>query len=391
MAMRVVGLISGTSMDGIDVAVAELSGHGEEIQLRPLGALEVAYPEDLRAALLSALPPAPASAEALTRLDTRVGQAFAEAARQGLEHAGPADLVASLGQTIYHWVEDGRALGTLQLGRPAWIAEGTGLPVVSDLRARDIAAGGHGAPLAGTLDRLWLRSLAGSDGRAAIALNIGGIANITVVHPDGTALAYDTGPGNALLDLAARRTTGLPSDLDGALAARGGVREDLLARLLAEPYYAAEPPKSTGKELFHGGYLDGLDAEPADLLATLTELTARTIADACLRHGAGTVVASGGGVRNPVLMRALAADLPGVRLLTSDELGLPGSAKEAYLAALLGWLTWHGLPANLPSATGARGPRLLGSITPGDQPLALPPPHPGPVTRLRIGHGSPEE
>ncbi|TVT14285.1 anhydro-N-acetylmuramic acid kinase, partial [Amycolatopsis rhizosphaerae] len=368
--MRVMGLISGTSIDGIDVAVAELSRHGEEIRLTPLGALEVAYPEDLRSALLAALPPAPASAELLTRLDTRVGQAFAEAARQGLDHAGPAALVASLGQTVYHWVEDGRALGTLQLGQPAWIAERTGLPVVSDLRARDVAAGGHGAPLAGTLDRLWLRSLAESDGRPAVALNIGGIANITVVHPDGTTIAYDTGPGNALLDLAARRTTGQPSDLDGALAARGTVREDLLARLLAEPYYAAEPPKSTGKELFHAGYLDGLgglgdpDTEPADLLATLTALTARTIADACLKHGARTVVASGGGVENPALMRALAARLPGVRLLTSDELGLPRAAKEAYLTALLGWLTWHGLPANVPSATGARGPRLLGSITP---------------------------
>ncbi|TVT18707.1 anhydro-N-acetylmuramic acid kinase, partial [Amycolatopsis acidiphila] len=367
MGERVIGLISGTSVDGIDVAVADLRADGDEIVLTPLGALEVGYPEELRAALLAALPPAPTTAEQLTKLDTRVGQAFAGAAGQGLDRFGPADLVASLGQTVFHWVEDGHARGTLQLGQPAWIAERTGLPVVADLRARDVAAGGHGAPLASTLDRLWLRALAESTGQPAVGLNIGGIANITVVQPDGTAIAYDTGPGNALLDLAAFRTTGRPRDENGELAAQGEPDETLLRRLLAEPYYAAEPPKSTGKELFHAAYLDDVlpTTKPADLLATLTELTARTIADACARHGARTVVASGGGVENPALMRALAANLSDARLVTSDELGLPRAAKEAYLTALLGWLTWHGLPANVPSATGARGARLLGSITPG--------------------------
>ncbi|GAB2989448.1 anhydro-N-acetylmuramic acid kinase [Amycolatopsis acidiphila] len=393
MGERVIGLISGTSVDGIDVAVADLRADGDEIVLTPLGALEVGYPEELRAALLAALPPAPTTAEQLTKLDTRVGQAFAGAAGQGLDRFGPADLVASLGQTVFHWVEDGHARGTLQLGQPAWIAERTGLPVVADLRARDVAAGGHGAPLASTLDRLWLRALAESTGQPAVGLNIGGIANITVVQPDGTAIAYDTGPGNALLDLAAFRTTGRPRDENGELAAQGEPDETLLRRLLAEPYYAAEPPKSTGKELFHAAYLDDVlpTTKPADLLATLTELTARTIADACARHGARTVVASGGGVENPALMRALAANLSDARLVTSDELGLPRAAKEAYLTALLGWLTWHGLPANVPSATGARGARLLGSITPGRTPLALPRPHTATVTRLRVAAPQPEE
>lgn len=393
MGERVAGLISGTSVDGIDVAVADLRVDGDEIVLTPVGAFEVAYPAGLRTELLAVLPPAATTAEQLTKLDTRVGQSFAEAAQQGLDRFGPADLIASLGQTVFHWVEGGHARGTLQLGRPAWIAERTGLPVVADLRVRDVAAGGHGAPLASTLDRLWLRSLAESTGRPAVALNIGGIANITVVRPDGTAIAYDTGPGNALLDLAAVRTTGRSHDENGELAARGEPDEALLQRLLAEPYYAAAPPKSTGKELFHAAYLD--DSLPTtkteDLLATLTELTARTIADECIRHGAATVVASGGGVENPTLMRALAADLPGVRLATSDELGLPRAAKEAYLTALLGWLTWHGLPANVPSATGARGPRLLGSITPGHAPLALPRPHTATVTRLRVAGPKPEE
>nr|WP_243859360.1 anhydro-N-acetylmuramic acid kinase [Amycolatopsis arida] len=383
-------------MDGIDVAVADLrpgGGNPDELVLTPIGHLELPYPERLRADLVAALPPAPCTAERLTRLDTGVGQAFAEAAAAGLDRlaGGSADLVASLGQTIFHWVEDGRARGTLQLGQPAWIAERTGLPVVADLRARDVAAGGHGAPLASTLDALWLRALARENAAPAAALNIGGIANITVVPPDGLVLAYDTGPGNALLDLAAAQVTGgaQTNDVDGALAARGTVREDLLARLLEDPYYSAPPPKSTGKEHFHAEHLRaalaGLpEPEGADLLATLTELTAVTIARECHRHGVRTVVGSGGGMANPALRRALTRRLTGGTLTTSDELGLPGGAKEAYLTAVLGWLTWHGLPANVPAATGARGSRLLGSITPGAGPLALPEPRRTPISRLRV-------
>jgi len=390
MASRVIGLISGTSIDGIDVAVADLRLDGTRATLVPMGQREIAYPPDLRQALLAALPPATTTAGELTKLDTRVGQAFAEAAGKAVEEFGPAHLVASLGQTAFHWVEGGRALGTLQLGQPAWIAERTGLPVVADLRARDVAAGGHGAPLASTLDRLWLRDRADDLGKPAVALNIGGIANITVVRPGGETIAYDTGPGNALLDLAAQRA-GQRCDLGGALAAQGTVHEDVLAGLLEDPYYAAKPPKSTGKERFHAGYLDGIELSTADLLATLTELTARTIAVACLEHRAGLVVASGGGVENPVLMRALGTRLGGIPLVTSDELGLPHAAKEAYLTALLGWLTWHGIPANVPAATGARGARLLGSITPGAEPLNLPPSRSATVTHLRVAASPPEE
>jgi anhydro-N-acetylmuramic acid kinase len=391
--LRVVGLISGTSIDGIDVAAAELGVDGEEVVLVPLGHLDLDYPDELRADLLAALPPNPCSVARVTQLDTRVGQAFAEAAKMGVDRltGGRADLVASLGQTVYHWVEDGVARGTLQLGRPAWIAERTGLPVVADFRARDIAAGGHGAPLASTLDALWLRGIADTTGHPVAALNIGGIANITVVDPDGEVLAYDTGPGNALLDLAAHRISGgtLRSDVDGTLALRGEVRLDLLDRLVADPYYEAAPPKSTGKEHFHATYLNAAAAglpelADEDLLTTLTELTAVTIADACARHSVGTVVASGGGVENPALMAALSRQLPGVVLETSDDLGFPSAGKEAYLTALLGWLTWSGAPGNLPSATGAAGPRLLGSITPGSAPLVLPPALTTTVARLRV-------
>jgi anhydro-N-acetylmuramic acid kinase len=396
-ALRVIGLLSGTSVDGIDVAAADLRADGAEVLLTPLGHAELPYPDDLRDGILAALPPNPCSAETLTRLDTRVGQAFADAAAHGVEHlaGGHADLVASLGQTVFHWVEDGHARGTLQLGQPAWIAERTGLPVVADLRARDIAAGGHGAPLASTLDALWLRGLAEAAAAPVAALNIGGIANLTVVGPGSGALAYDTGPGNALLDVAAREATAgaQHSDVDGALAARGTVHEDLLAMLRADPYYAAPPPKSTGREHFHAGYLRRAVAAfpglaPEDLLATLTELTAVTIADECARHDVRLVVASGGGMENPALAAALARRLPGTAVRPSDELGLPGTAKEAYLTALLGWLTWCGLPANLPGATGARGPRLLGGVTPGAGPLRPPEPL-GAVTRLSVA-GSPE-
>lgn len=381
-------------MDGVDVAVAELRLSGDTVELLAVGHAELPYPTDLRNALLGVLPPNETTAEEVCKLDTAVGQAFAAAAGHALATLadGRADLVASLGQTVYHWVDGDRALGTLQLGQPAWIAEATGLPVVSDLRARDIAAGGHGAPLAGILDQLWLR---GSSETTA-ALNIGGIANITVVSRDAPALAFDTGPGNALLDAAARMISGgvWHQDVDGDLAAQGTVVPELLEILLADPYYAAAPPKSTGKEYFHTGHLTAALEKTGhvagdDLLATLVELTAATVADACAAHGVTRVVASGGGVRNPTLMAALARRLAPATIVTSDALGLPSDAKEAYLTALLGFLTWAGSPTG---TTGAQGARLLGTITPGGGPLRLPSPAANRATRLLVrAHDTAEE
>ncbi|ALG13055.1 anhydro-N-acetylmuramic acid kinase [Kibdelosporangium phytohabitans] len=368
---RVVGLISGTSVDAIDVAVADMRIDEGVIELAPAGHTELSYPPHLRDELL-AMASRGTSAEQLCKLDTRIGQSFAHAAATAISEFGPADVVASLGQTVYHWVEDGTCLGTLQLGQPAWIAELTGLPVVADLRVRDVAAGGHGAPLAGLFDRMWLRE--------EIALNLGGIANITLPGD----IAFDTGPGNALLDAAAEMLTGKPFDEDGALALAGSVREDLLEQLLADPYYRLDPPKSTGKEHFNTGYLTAELAKvpevgAADLMATLAELTAVTVAHACAGPGGPRrVVASGGGVRNPALMAALARRLD---VVTSDELGIPSGAKEAYLTALLGFLTWHGIPAD--PRTGA-GPRLLGGITPGRDPLRMPAPAADNVSQLRV-------
>ncbi|MFB6932573.1 anhydro-N-acetylmuramic acid kinase [Streptomyces chartreusis] len=373
--MRVIGLMSGTSYDAIDAGAADLSLDGGSLVLKPLGLVSEAYDETLREALAASLPPGATSMAEVCLFDTRIGQAFAATAVRAVRELcdGRAELIASHGQTVYHWAEDGRVHGTLQLGQPAWIAEATGLPVVADFRSRDIAAGGQGAPLVSLVDLLWLRGRPGTP----VALNLGGIANLTA--PDGTA--FDTGPGCALIDAAARGFSGgrLSYDVDGALAGGGTVREPLLLRLLEEPYYALPAPKTTGKELFHLGHLrdalSGVGTLPAeDVVATLTMLTARTVADAVSTLGATEVVASGGGTRNPVLMRMLGQRLPGVALRTSDELGLASAAKEAYAFAVLGFLTAHGLPGAVPSATGARHARVLGSITPGRGGLRLPPP-----------------
>ncbi|AKU18525.1 anhydro-N-acetylmuramic acid kinase [Luteipulveratus mongoliensis] len=380
--------MSGTSMDGLDVGVAELDGASTgALTLRPLGARTWPWPEVLRERLLALLPPAPTTIEEVAQLDELVGRECARAAAAVIEQYDGADLVVSHGQTVFHWVTDGRAQGTLQLGQPAPIVEATGLPVVSDIRARDIAAGGQGAPLAGTLDTLWLRGLPGDGPRAA--LNLGGIANVTVLDGD-RSVAFDTGPANCLIDAAvARITDGRESrDTDGRLARSGTVRTDLLEALLDEPYYALPAPKSTGRELFTTSYADRFLAQlplvsDADLVATLTELTATTVANSLAAYGISDLVTSGGGVHNPALMDALRRHLPGVDVRRTDDLGLPADDKEAYLMALVGYLTWHQVPGVLPGMTGSHEPRVLGRINLGDRPVRLPDPGPVP-TRLTI-------
>jgi anhydro-N-acetylmuramic acid kinase len=357
--MRVIGLMSGTSMDGLDAAAAEFEWEGGAIAMSPLRHIERPWPDEVRARLHASL--GRTTAGELCQLDQLIGQTSAELAAELL----PADLVVSHGQTIHHWVQDREAKGTLQLGQPAWIVETTGLPVISDVRARDIAAGGHGAPLAGILDDLWLRAE-----YTRAALNLGGIANVTIVRNGRPPLAFDTGPANCLLDEAARRTTGRPSDEDGRLAARGTPDAALLQGLLRDHYYALAPPKSTGREHFRLGDLP--DLAPENLLATLTELTAITVADALAPYAPAEVVASGGGVRNPALIAALKRRLP---LVVSDERGLPAQAKEAYLMALIGFLAWHQVRL-------LTGPHVLGRISPGAAPLALPPPATAPAALL---------
>jgi anhydro-N-acetylmuramic acid kinase len=387
--MTVVGMISGTSYDAIDAAVADLSLDGDTVLLRPRGLHSAAIPDALRARIAACLPPGATTIEEVCRLDTELGQLFGRVAVDAIASLAPggADLVVSHGQTFFHWVQDDRALGTLQLGAAAWIAEATQAMVVSDLRSRDVARGGHGAPLASTLDALLLLE------DAAVrrgSLNLGGIANITVRDHTGAIIAYDIGPASALMDVAVAELTGGRErmDTDGARAARGTVDPDALARLLDDDYYRLAPPKSTGKELFNAAYLrqrlgDGAPRDD-DLLATLTELTARLVADAVAAHGVAELVVAGGGVRNPVLMDRIAALCAPATIRALEDFGLPAQAKEAYLFALLGYLAAHGLEGTIPSATGARSGSILGSLTPGAEPITLPAPVTAAPRRLRI-------
>ncbi|MBW8761526.1 MAG: anhydro-N-acetylmuramic acid kinase [Microbacterium sp.] len=375
--MRVLGLISGTSHDGIDAAVVDFIEEDGQLTGAVLAATSVPYAPELRARLIAALPPAQTTLAEVCELDTLIGRAFAEVAADVAAQAGGVDAVCSHGQTVYHWVDGAHALGTLQIGQPAWIAERVGAPVVSDIRIRDITAGGHGAPLVSFLDELLLRSHAGT----AAALNLGGISNMTVVGPGGL-IAYDIGPANALVDavIVEHELNPLGYDDDAGIARTGAVDEPLLETLLADPYYALTPPKSTGKEHFHLGYVhehlaaQGREIPVADLVRTLTELTVRTVARDVRAAGIGFLAISGGGCRNPLILDGLRAALPETEVVLADELGAPADSKEAILLALIGWCTLHGVPAIVPGGTGAREPRILGTITPGVGPLVLPAP-----------------
>ncbi|MFF2299691.1 anhydro-N-acetylmuramic acid kinase [Arthrobacter sp. NPDC058127] len=379
--MRVIGMMSGTSYDAIDAVAVDIERHGDELRVILLGSISESYSEDLRADLESQMPPAATSMEKVCKLDTHIGQEFARVASRANRDIcdGRAALIASHGQTMFHWVQDRQVLGTLQLGEPAWIAETTGCTVVSGFRTRDVAAGGQGAPLVSIFDTLWLRHLPGRP----VALNLGGIANITVAS--GEPSAFDTGPANALIDAAVTALTGGAQsyDRDGELGARGTVNTALLKQLLTEDYYRLPAPKTTGKELFHLPHLTAaMDSSGTsnlgieDIVATLVTLTARTVAEAVANVGGTAVVASGGGTRNPTLMKVLAQELRGAgggaELLTSDDLGLPSTAKEALAFAVLGYLTLNSIPGTVPSCTGARHPSILGNITPGANGLQLP-------------------
>jgi len=374
--MNVIGMISGTSYDAIEAVAVDFDLRERVVHARLLDHVSVPYDAELRSRVANVLPPRQTTIDEVCRLDTEIGQAFAAVAAglAATHFAGGADVVCSHGQTVFHWVHEGHALGTLQIGQAAWIAEATGATVVADVRARDVAAGGHGAPLASLVDVLVL-------GRAPEevrgALNLGGISNVTVVGPEREPLAFDIGPANALMDAAVTwKTAGAELyDRDGAHARRGRIDEDLLAAFLAEPYYRAPAPKSTGKELFHLEYLQshlaGRELSLDDLVATLTELTVRTVADAVLAQGVRELFVSGGGTRNPVVMAGLRRRLEesGVTLSLIDELGVPEAAKEAVLFALIGFLSVLGLEASIASCTGARHGCVLGAITPGRQPV----------------------
>lgn len=347
--------MSGTSLDGIDVALVDIRGRAvETVRFH-----STPYPPALREAIL-AVSNTTTTTAAISRLNYQLGEKYAQAVRR----IGGAELIGCHGQTVYH--EGGR--NTLQLGEPAVIAERTGLPVISNFRARDIAAGGQGAPLVPYVDYLLFRDRR----RRRIALNIGGIANITIIPAGGApeeVIAFDTGPGNMVIDALAREYTGGKSNCDrgGKIAAAGNVQRSLLNDLLRDRFYRKRPPKSAGREQYGAEFVERLKKSGAslpDLIATATVLTAATIALGIGEFAdSSELIVSGGGVHNPQIMAHLAGFLPKTTISRSSDHGIDADAKEAIAFAVLAHETWKHRPSNLPSATGAQGPRILGSIT----------------------------
>jgi anhydro-N-acetylmuramic acid kinase len=379
MSLLYVGLMSGTSLDGIDAALVELDVVDGRLGARLQAFVSSAYDPVQRGLIKQALT---GNAGQLCRLNVQMGEWLAEAAARLLQEAGVdgADIAAvgSHGQTVWHEPPlGGRSGATLQLGEPAVLAERLAVPVISDFRARDVAAGGHGAPLVPVVDQLLFET----PGSWRALQNIGGIANATVLPPaesDIEVIAFDTGPGVAVIDATVEiLTEGAERfDADGRRALAGRVSEELLALLLDDPYFVEPPPKSTGRERFGEAYaidLIGhgreLGLSEDDLVATATALTAQTIADAYGRLLApeatpGECFVSGGGARNPALMQMLAQRLDPIAVTDLSALGWDPDAKEAAAFAILAYLFQVDQPGNLPSATGAAGRRLLGKLTP---------------------------
>ena len=384
--MIVAGVMSGTSADGIDVALVRVSSAGKP---KLLGHHAVPYPAAVRRAVLRAMQPEPLPVPFLAQLNWRLGELYGDAIAEAIAKAGIApQLVGLHGQTIYHQAVAGKFLGkptraTWQTGEAAVVAERLRIPVVSDFRPGDLAAGGQGAPLVPMLDYTLFRHAT----RNRILLNLGGIANVTVI-PAGAMLdgllAFDTGPGNMVIDQLMQRLFGKKYDASGKTAARGNPLApslmSVLNNLLRDPYFAAPPPKSCGREQFGAAYAERFlklceGAAPEDLIAAATALTVRSIRDAyarvCCPHlreraplaRATDLIVSGGGVRNQTLMRELTNTFAPLKVMAIDDAGIPAQAKEAVAFALLAWLTWQRLPGNVPAATGAVRPAILGKVT----------------------------
>ncbi|WP_276355308.1 anhydro-N-acetylmuramic acid kinase [Cohnella caldifontis] len=375
-----VGLMSGTSVDGIDAALVEIAGDpGRQVQVRLVAFENTPFPADVRKEIFALFDPAYATVDRVGRMNMALGGLYADAALSVTAKAGltPADIafIGSHGQTIYHAPDEGY---TVQIGEGSVIAARTGIPCVSDFRPADMAVGGQGAPLVPFTEYLLYRE----PDRTLLLQNIGGIGNVTVLPagcgPD-EVYAFDTGPGNMLIDgVVSRLTNGRQSmDAGGAIARQGRVDAGLLRRLQQEEYYALPLPKSTGRERFGSAYVDELmryreehGLLPEDLVATVTRLTAWSIADAYdrfvrARHPADAMLVGGGGSYNPVLMEALKEEMGarGVRVLTQEEAGGNSDAKEAVAFALLADCAMAGVPNNLPSATGAARAAVLGKIS----------------------------
>jgi anhydro-N-acetylmuramic acid kinase len=376
--MIILGMMSGTSADGIEAALVELTeAEGQDApQWKLLQHASLPFDDALRQEILACVRADTGTVDRVCALNFNLGVVYADAALRTIRAAGldaaQVDLIGNHGQTVWHIPQH----STLQIGSPAVIAERTGITTISNFRARDIAAGGHGAPMVAFFDQLFFTHP--TLNRAL--QNIGGIANATYLpaHAPPQSFAFDSGPGNLLIDDAVQRATGgaLEYDVDGLIAARGQVNETLLAQLMQHPYLSAPPPKTTGREMFGASYGEQmwraammLNIAPEDIVATMTMFTAQSIAAsyrAFFPALPDEVIVSGGGAKNPTLLKMLAAQLPATtRVRTMDEFGIPVGSKEALAFAVLAYETWRGRASNVPAATGAQHPVILGDLTPG--------------------------
>lgn len=383
--MTVAGVMSGTSADGIDVALVEIRPHRDQLKLKLLGHHAFPFTPVLRKAILSAMDAKSISTAELARLNWRLGQAYSEAVRETVaRHPVSLQLIGCHGQTIYHQAAPrmyaGRKVAcTWQIGEPALLAAELQVPVVSNFRPADMVAGGQGAPLVPLLDYVQFAD----KNRARVLQNIGGIGNLTLIPPSSNIeklLAFDTGPGNMLIDALMQQLFHKPYDRSGKTAAQGRVLDGPLAEALRHPFFQTSPPKSAGREEFGAVFAEKFlrtckkaHGTANDTIATATAFTAESIAVAFERFVQPRLtlntpvdyIVSGGGAKNHTLMAMLRQKLEplGCKLMQSAEAGIPVDAKEAVAFALLAYFTWHKHPANVPSATGAKRPVILGQIT----------------------------
>jgi len=384
-ALTVAGVMSGTSADGIDVAVVRIAqARVGRVSLKLLVHQAFPYSRTLRRAVLNAMNAESIATAELARLNWRLGMAYADAVEETLSrHRLKADLVGCHGQTLYHQAHAGSYAGrsfacTWQLGEAQAVAQRIGVPVVSNFRPADMLAGGQGAPLVPLLDYVMFRDAK----RGRVLQNVGGIANLTAIPAGGgpdRIVAFDTGPGNMIIDWLAQELYGRPFDRDGALAARGEILEPVLCSALRHRFFQSPPPRTAGREQFGRGYAAAFleqcrkhSKRGEDALATATALTAISIAKSYADFARPAVegapvdyIVSGGGARNATLMKMLTARLEplGCTMRSPEDFGLPAEAKEAAAFALMAWQTWHRLPGNVPAATGASRSVILGQVT----------------------------
>jgi anhydro-N-acetylmuramic acid kinase len=378
-------MMSGTSADGIDAALVRIDGAPPAISAKFEAHHHSAFPAAARKAILRLANGGPTTTAEISQLNFLLGQEFARAAIAACQRwrvpLSEVDLIGSHGQTVYHQGLTSKFLGarrvasTLQIGEPSIIAERTGVPTIADFRPADMAAGGQGAPLVPFVDYLLYRDAV----RGRVALNIGGIANVTVIPPAARpeeVMAFDTGPGNmivdALVDLATRGARGF--DRDAHIALSGQTIPALLERMMREPYLRKKPPKTAGREQFGRDYADRLlgwgkrhRAKPQDVVRTATVFTPLSIAGGLKnfvlrRTNVDELIVAGGGAKNPLMLAQLAASLPGIEIIPADEFGVPAEAKEAFAFAVLAYEAYHGRPNNLPSATGAKNAVVMGKL-----------------------------